>query len=245
MIDKERKKRYRELQVTETEDTKICSRCLKLKLLVEFCFFAKGRKNRYAFCNVCKRSAARENSRKKKLTQIVKWLELRDSEKDDEKVCKTCLTIKPLTEFHINKCSRKGTQAKCKQCVKLQDRVNYDSQKQREHVLKRLYGLTLKDYENLLKKQGGCCKICGTKEPGGHGVFVVDHDHVTGRVRGLLCSNCNRGLGFFNDSPETLRQGASYLEPRKTEPIESLLLATVKQLQKEILTIPQAAGIAC
>jgi hypothetical protein len=61
-----------------------------------------------------------------------------------------------------------------------------------------------------------CCAICGTTEnPGGRsraGVFHIDHDHETGRVRGLLCSRCNTALGYMDDDPTKLRDAADYLE---------------------------------
>jgi hypothetical protein len=82
--------------------------------------------------------------------------------------------------------------------------------------IKLQYGLSLEQYEALLAYQGGGCAICGASEPGGsqplgRTAWPVDHDHVTGRVRGLLCSRCNTGIGFFRDDPEVCRQAAEYL----------------------------------
>ena len=75
------------------------------------------------------------------------------------------------------------------------------------------YGLTLLDYDEMVKAQNGRCRICGTTASGIAGeVWAVDHDHITKRVRALLCSNCNAGLGLFGDSPERLRAAADYLE---------------------------------
>lgn len=81
--------------------------------------------------------------------------------------------------------------------------------------LKRNYDTSQIEYQRLEKEQGGKCKICG-----GDGFLmrehhfkrlVVDHDHKTGRVRGLLCHNCNRGLGLFKDSPDFLKNAIEYL----------------------------------
>lgn len=82
--------------------------------------------------------------------------------------------------------------------------------KQREWRLKNHYGLTLETYARLLDLQGGVCAICksGPKE-GDH--LPVDHDHLTGAVRGLLCHPCNRAVGQFQDDLATLRAAASYL----------------------------------
>lgn len=65
----------------------------------------------------------------------------------------------------------------------------------------------------LLEAQDNRCAICGTDEPGGRGDgFVVDHCHSTGRIRGLLCSACNTGLGLFKDNAETLAKAIKYLK---------------------------------
>ena len=77
----------------------------------------------------------------------------------------------------------------------------------------RKYGLTLLDYDEMVKTQDGRCRICGTTDSGIAGeVWAVDHDHLTKRVRALLCSDCNAGLGLFDDDPERLRAAADYLE---------------------------------
>lgn len=76
-----------------------------------------------------------------------------------------------------------------------------------------LYGLSQTEYEALLTAQGGKCAICGTSDwPGKDHRPHVDHCHETGRVRGLLCDFCNRGLGMFSDDPARLRAAAVYLE---------------------------------
>jgi hypothetical protein len=73
------------------------------------------------------------------------------------------------------------------------------------------YGLTKEKFNQLLAKQNGVCAIC--EQPEKHKKRLsVDHCHETKRVRGLLCSNCNVGLGFFRDNPKVLRASADYLE---------------------------------
>ena len=74
------------------------------------------------------------------------------------------------------------------------------------------YGLTIADYECLWAEQDGKCAICGTSDPDHHcGTLLVDHDHETGRVRGLLCNCCNRGLGSFKYDPDRLSAAIEYL----------------------------------
>lgn len=83
----------------------------------------------------------------------------------------------------------------------------------KRYKLKYTYGITVEDYQRLLQSQEGLCAIC--RLPPGDEVLHVDHDHVTGKVRGLLHSNCNRGLGLFCDNPEALRRAAEYVEKSK------------------------------
>ena len=73
----------------------------------------------------------------------------------------------------------------------------------------RKYGITLEKYEAMEKKQNGVCAICMEKEP--NKKLAVDHCHITGKVRGLLCSNCNNGLGKFKDSKTLLIKAINYL----------------------------------
>jgi hypothetical protein len=76
----------------------------------------------------------------------------------------------------------------------------------------RLLGLTEGEYLDLLSKQDGRCAICKTDEPWGRSrTWHVDHDHESGRVRGLLCSKCNRGIGYFQDDVNRLAAAIVYL----------------------------------
>ena len=63
----------------------------------------------------------------------------------------------------------------------------------------------------LAKHNNGHCQICGTNTPGGTGAWHVDHNHETGKVRGILCSNCNRGLGYFHDDYWIVFMASEYL----------------------------------
>ena len=78
----------------------------------------------------------------------------------------------------------------------------------------RLYGLTPESYASLLAAQGGGCAICGATKANKTDTrrLAVDHDHSSGRVRGLLCTPCNRTLGAMNNDPLLLRKAADYLE---------------------------------
>lgn len=75
------------------------------------------------------------------------------------------------------------------------------------------YGLTIDSYNELLESQNHKCAICGAEIGNAEGDrLYVDHDHITGKVRGLLCSNCNLGIGKFQDNVELLKKAIRYLE---------------------------------
>jgi hypothetical protein len=79
----------------------------------------------------------------------------------------------------------------------------------RKSYLKRTYGMTLEDYGHMLEAQGGVCAVCG--RPPSEISLHVDHDHDTGRIRGLLCFRCNNALGDLGDSEDRLNAAAAYV----------------------------------
>lgn len=87
----------------------------------------------------------------------------------------------------------------------------------RKYHLKKTYGMTVDEYMDLYEAQEGKCAVCGTTEPGGRFKnFAVDHDHVTGHNRGLLCYTCNVALGLLKEDPDTMRALLSYTESHAT-----------------------------
>ena len=82
---------------------------------------------------------------------------------------------------------------------------------ERRSRLKLNYGLTEKDYDEILIRQNNVCALCKNTCKV-YPVLCVDHDHATDKIRGLLCSNCNKALGLFKDNVETLKIAISYLE---------------------------------
>ena len=88
----------------------------------------------------------------------------------------------------------------------------------RANKYKNKYGITIEDYDRMLEDQGGRCAICRTNDPGGSGSrFAVDHDHKTGKVRGLLCQNCNTGIGLLQDNVLILEQAIRYLNEKESD----------------------------
>ena len=133
------------------------------------------------------------------------------------KTCNKCGVTKQIMEFYKRggKVSPNSRKNHCKECEKKRVSESYweDPSKSRNRDLKRLYGITLNEYNQMLVEQGHRCKTCGTTEPGGkHGKFMVDHSHNTGAVRGLLCKSCNIALGEIKDNRQTLLNMLEYLE---------------------------------
>jgi hypothetical protein len=140
------------------------------------------------------------------------------------KTCPKCRCRKPATlkYFTPRKTGkRKGRICWCKKCEvshviawaknnRAQSRINH-----RKWRLKKEYGMTYEEYNQQLEKQGGVCAIC-KNPPRGKGrtasILHVDHNHLTGIRRGLLCFPCNAGLGNMQDDPSLLRLAAEYLE---------------------------------
>lgn len=138
------------------------------------------------------------------------------------KTCPRCKIKKDLLDFHLNKNTRDGRCSYCKAC-RCKDAVLYRKRDpERWAALQRIrrkknwdyhilpaYGLTMEEYEVILIKQNGMCAIC--KNLPGKKRLHVDHDHKTGKLRGLLCFKCNVGLGNFGDSTELLKAALEYL----------------------------------
>lgn len=127
--------------------------------------------------------------------------------------CPYCNKDKPSESFA-------RTSSYCEPCRKQYRRDNIERTRAytaanrdriRDASFRKIYGITLEHYNHLLSKQNGRCALCRTDVPGGRGHFHVDHNHETGKVRGLLCHNCNIGLGNFRDNPELLRRAARYI----------------------------------
>jgi hypothetical protein len=97
---------------------------------------------------------------------------------------------------------------------RIQNRQYRTPEQDRHRKLKMNYGITAREYDALLASQGGGCAICGRdKNPGKFRQSLpVDHDHETGKIRGILCIDCNRALGMFRDDPRLLRKAAKYVE---------------------------------
>jgi hypothetical protein len=141
--------------------------------------------------------------------------------------------VKDISQFNknngINR-SKLRVNNWCKSCVHDYDRERYlkykdqiksrnrnwyrkNERADRDRVLRRKYGITIEQYEHMVKLQGNKCAIC-EKEHNENGVMSrlpIDHCHKTGKIRGLLCNNCNRAIGLLQDNPAIVAKALLYL----------------------------------
>jgi hypothetical protein len=131
------------------------------------------------------------------------------------KTCKQCKEEKDLTAFQKD-CSKKdGLRPECKQCTSINRKNTYNFETRRKHELNRKYKDGHNEYLRLHEKQNGKCAICGCAENGRYKSLSVDHCHDTGKIRGLLCNNCNRGIGLLQDSCKVVENALQYLKEHK------------------------------
>lgn len=138
--------------------------------------------------------------------------------------CKRKLELNS-THFYKDKNTKNGFKCYCIECSRILRRENYlkDPLKSTEYNFKRLYGISYKDYKKMEKKQNHRCGICGMKleqtnpnnQYNNNKHFSVDHNHKTGKIRGLLCRNCNSGIGWMRENPYILIKTIKYLKSNK------------------------------
>ena len=149
------------------------------------------------------------------------------------KTCNKCQISKPLSEFSKNKLRKDGHNSNCKLCHKDYVAKHYQENKskylekadnwknknpeKRRKIstgwMRRVSGnyVTEAQFNEMLTAQNSCCLICEKKFLTTRDTHV-DHDHITGKIRGLLCSSCNKGLGFFKDSVKSLELAIQYIK---------------------------------
>jgi len=158
------------------------------------------------------------------------------------KQCTKCKQIKELKDFTKNKRHNDGLNYRCKNCNNIYERKyrqnshskeltkirnkqfrkenpNYFREYEKKHPnksknrwLKRNFNITLEIYNKFLEEQNYCCKICLKNNNEFKQALSVDHCHKTGKIRGLLCYNCNRGIGLLQDDFKICMKAAEYLK---------------------------------
>lgn len=133
-----------------------------------------------------------------------------------KKKCSKCGKVKPIEEFYKNKGTKDGHGHYCKDCHGKRSKVTYcTNETYRSNAklrnIKHKFNLTEEQLNELHLKHSGRCGICNKEFESSRKTFI-DHDHATGKVRGLLCPNCNTILGHGFDDVNILKAAISYLE---------------------------------
>lgn len=142
------------------------------------------------------------------------------------RVCTVCNTFKPWDNFSWKRSKKyknsptinQVKQPKCKECAILETSSWRGAQSEgrlKDLYYKRAYGITLADFNTMFISQNGKCKLCSRELSLVNNTpdrAVVDHCHSSGNIRGILCNECNRGLGYFRDNPEALANASLYIK---------------------------------
>lgn len=135
--------------------------------------------------------------------------------------CSGCKQTKQAHSFTKDVTRPTGYRARCKPCQRIT--VNANNKKKREldpswvrrNHMKYVYGLSLEEWGVLFEKQGEKCRVCKSPSPRTkRAVWHTDHNHLTGKVRGILCSHCNQMLGMAHEDTAIMLAGAEYLKKR-------------------------------
>jgi hypothetical protein len=137
-----------------------------------------------------------------------------------KKVCSQCGQAKHVAQFYRDPLQSSGLTPQCKTCRRARSRVEYaaDDNLRRANAYKarvRSYGLSASEFDRMLVEQAGLCRVCDDPLGPNPNQLHVDHCHVTGRIRALLCRRCNVALGAAGESPDRLRGLAVYLEDQQ------------------------------
>lgn len=136
------------------------------------------------------------------------------------KQCTKCKTEKDHKDFYSDNRRKSGVTSWCRECWREYERIRRERlgfRGRKNRKLKYQYGMTLNEYNAMLKAQNNVCAICENKETTINAKnskvqkLCVDHDHVTGKIRALLCTACNKALGLMNDDPTRVLKAHEYL----------------------------------
>ena len=173
---------------------KVCTKCKQPKPLTDFYVRSKATGALLSRCKSCQ-SAANVASAKKTLAA------------DPEG------TRKKRAEWRRENRKKHLRNARARSRAYMARKHEQDPTYRRAQHLKHLYGLTLAQWDELFESQGEKCAICKSPKPHRkNGVWHTDHDHATGKVRGIVCSHCNRLLGAAYDNVQILANAITYLE---------------------------------
>jgi hypothetical protein len=205
-----------------------CTKCLHPKDRADF-YPSKNKSGITSACKSCIDARHYERRRERRIEQglVIKFptLAARKLLEEGKKYCPTCKEVKDLSEFSTMKV-RGGIGSHCKSCTstwsqeynqtpkgKSKKKASYEKNKKilKNQQLIKDFGITLKEYELKLKNQNGGCAICKRTPKQNKKMLAVDHCHVTGKNRGLLCSSCNILLGFIEKNKLDFSSISGYL----------------------------------
>jgi hypothetical protein len=206
---------------------KTCTSCKEEKEINDFYKFNRAKDGRCSICKKCDNNRKTAYLRKKSLelgkTQRNYTLDAKKDRENGIKYCPECKIRKPISEFLYNNAARDKVDFFCIDCKKKlakryrqtpEDRRKYYQKRKRDIINSRLlrnFGITLEQYEKKLEEQNGKCEICGLTPIENKKSLAVDHDHNSGRVRGLLCNNCNVAVGFLKDNVDKAKKMTEYI----------------------------------
>jgi len=140
------------------------------------------------------------------------------------KICTKCHIEKSIDQFNKqgDKKSKNypiGTKSHCKACLSVYRKAFYSTPEGKKKGIEKSWktkgiNFTVEQYQELLKKQNGVCAICGAEKNKNNTSLCVDHDHKTGKIRGLLCHLCNTAIGKFNDDILMLEKAIEYIKDK-------------------------------
>ncbi len=186
---------------------KRCIDCGEVKPLGEFPPAKRRLDGRGSYCRTCYAERSKASYRKRQAEHGRSVRERRIAPAG-QKWCNDCQSFKPLENFCRNKNTKSGRASYCKDChnARTRESIQRLHGDPREYRLRRRYGIGKADFDQILAGQGGLCAGC-RNAPAAH----VDHDHETGKVRGLLCFNCNQALGNLRDDLRVMDSLGAYL----------------------------------
>lgn len=207
---------------------KTCLRCGPLTKEKVY-FFKDGKRIECKSCNLMFQKLKREKNPEKIRAYATSKRYIERDPTINELKCTRCQTVKQLHEFHKYMFNIRSPY--CRSCRNKITKEHHDKTESKEkhkkwynekylnvarnNDYKRRYGITIDQYNQLLKKQNSVCAICKCNEPikrkDGTCFLAIDHCHKTKQIRGLLCRKCNLGLGMFRENPDLISIVLKYL----------------------------------
>lgn len=197
--------------------TKACSKCGDELRIGDFSIHRGKRTDECLTCRKAREAGYRKRTAATRVVIV-----------DGDRTCRICGSTKHVTKFPIRRLMTGGRGTECKECDNARQRAwrknavatrpDFIAARKlsQDKIQAKRYGLTLEQYRMLEAMATGKCEIC--QKPArrrgnwrADSRLHIDHDHKSGRVRGMLCTDCNRGLGLFGDNPKTLQRAAEYI----------------------------------